>query len=127
MSQPLAVKTEHLGRIYQIKRKRGESGPQTLVALEDVNLEVRQGELFGLLGPNGAGKTTLIKILTTLLTPTSGRAWVDGIDVVENPQMVPSGLSTLLSRRSLGTSVGRSLRAKTRSNSSKARSAASPE
>jgi len=86
MSQPLAVKTEHLGRIYQIKRKRGESGPQTLVALEDVNLEVRQGELFGLLGPNGAGKTTLIKILTTLLTPTSGRAWVDGIDVVENPR-----------------------------------------
>jgi ABC-2 type transport system ATP-binding protein len=75
MSQPLAVKTEHLGRIYQIKRKRGESGPQTLVALEDVNLEVRQGELFGLLGPNGAGKTTLIKILTTLLTPTSGRAF----------------------------------------------------
>jgi hypothetical protein len=43
MSQTFAVTTENLGRIYQIKRKRGESGPQTLVALEDVNLEVRQG------------------------------------------------------------------------------------
>jgi hypothetical protein len=51
MSQPLAVKTEHLGRIYQIKRKRGESGPQTLVALEDVNLEVRQGSSLGCSAP----------------------------------------------------------------------------
>jgi ABC-type multidrug transport system ATPase subunit len=56
MSQTFAVTTENLGRIYQIKRKRGEAGPKTLVALENVNFEVRQGELFGLLGPNGAGK-----------------------------------------------------------------------
>ncbi|MEW5934449.1 MAG: ATP-binding cassette domain-containing protein, partial [Bacillota bacterium] len=44
-----------------------------VIALDGVDLEVREGELFGLLGPNGAGKTTLIKILATLLYPTSGR------------------------------------------------------
>jgi ABC-2 type transport system ATP-binding protein len=64
-----------------------------LVAVNDVTLEVADGENFALLGPNGAGKSTLIRLLTTLLSPTSGAALVAGHDVHKNPDGV---------RRSIG-------------------------
>lgn len=83
----LAIETKNLGRIYKIRGGK-KSEPKTLVALDDVNLEVHSGELFGLLGPNGAGKTTLIKVLTTLLSPTSGQAQVAGFDVAQEPEKV---------------------------------------
>src|SRR5271157_4400729 len=60
----------------------------TLVAVDGINLQIQKGELFGLLGPNGAGKTTTLKMLITLLKPTSGRATVSGIDVVAHPDEV---------------------------------------
>jgi ABC-2 type transport system ATP-binding protein len=54
-------------------------------AVKDLTLEVPKGEVFCFLGPNGAGKTTTLKMLTGLLRPSSGRAWVGGVDVAENP------------------------------------------
>jgi len=97
----LAIKTENLGRVYKLREaRRGE--PQQLTALSDVNLTVRRGELFGLLGPNGAGKTTLIKILTTLLAPSSGRAWVTGLDVARQPQEVRARINMVSGGESSG-------------------------
>ena len=85
----LAIKTENLGRIYKIRgRKKKEKEVKELIALQGVDLEVGQGELFGLLGPNGAGKTTLIKILTTLLAPSTGKARVAGFDVVQQSDQI---------------------------------------
>ncbi|OGO31067.1 MAG: ABC transporter, partial [Chloroflexi bacterium RBG_16_54_11] len=82
-----AIRTEKLSRIYKIRGGK-KSEPRTLLALNDINLEIQPGELFGLLGPNGAGKTTLIKILTTLLAPSTGHAWVAGFDVADEPEKV---------------------------------------
>ena len=57
-------------------------------ALDGLNLSVRRGEIFGLLGPNGAGKTTLAGVLTTRVVPTSGHAFIAGIDVAKHPALV---------------------------------------
>ena len=62
--------------------------PGNILAVDRLDLQVRCGEIFGLLGPNGAGKTTTVGMLTTLVTPTSGRAIVSGIDVVAHPALV---------------------------------------
>ena len=59
-----------------------------LTAVKDLSLHLEAGDIFGFIGPNGAGKTTTIKMLATLLKPTSGTALIDGIDVVENPEAV---------------------------------------
>jgi ABC-2 type transport system ATP-binding protein len=79
-----AVAVEEVTRVFEPRRKRDAR----VVALDRVSLEIPQGEIHGLLGPNGAGKTTLVKILSTVLVPTSGRACVLGHDVVEEARAV---------------------------------------
>jgi ABC-2 type transport system ATP-binding protein len=59
-----------------------------IIALKGINIQVRKGELFGLLGPNGAGKTTLIKILSGLILPTKGNAYIHGYDVAGDGKQV---------------------------------------
>ena len=56
-----------------------------LTAVRDLNLTINKGDVFGFIGPNGAGKTTTIKVLATLLEPSSGHAFIDGIDCVKYP------------------------------------------
>ncbi len=60
----------------------------TLVAVDHLNLALEEGEVFGLLGPNGAGKSTTLKMLTTLLPPSEGNAWVAGFDIQSEERRV---------------------------------------
>lgn len=78
---PHRVETRNLVRTF-----KGHDKP--VKALDQVSISIEQGEIFGLLGPNGAGKTTLIKILSTLLLPTSGEAYVGNFNVAKEPNKV---------------------------------------
>ncbi len=77
-------------------RKGFRSTKRVVEALKGVDLEIRDGEVFGLLGPNGAGKTTLIKCLTTLLIPTEGTAWVNGYDILKEENLVRASIGCML-------------------------------
>ncbi len=80
---------------HQLVRHFG-AGDNIVKAVDGVDLEVHSGEIFGLLGPNGAGKSTIVRMLTTLLKPTSGSAHVAGFDVVGEADKV---------RRSIGVAL----------------------
>ena len=88
-ASPAPDETESIIRIYNIT-KTFESKTKTVTAVNDVSFTVNRGEIFGLLGPNGAGKSTLIRILTTLLQPTSGTAFLDSYEITKYPENVRS-------------------------------------
>jgi ABC-type multidrug transport system ATPase subunit len=82
-------------------RKRFTSKSQAVVALDGVDLEINEGEVFGILGPNGAGKTTFFRLLSCLLRPTSGTAEVSGYDIVREPMKVRESVGLLCEEPSL--------------------------
>ncbi|MFP5299542.1 MAG: ATP-binding cassette domain-containing protein, partial [Actinomycetota bacterium] len=82
------IEARELGRVYRTYTGTVRRRSLDVEAVKGVSFEVQEGELFGLLGPNGAGKTTTIKMLITLLIPTSGEARVLGYDVVRDAQKV---------------------------------------
>src|ERR1700745_283679 len=90
----LAIRTEDLRKTY--KSSRGDMPQVTGFALS-----VDSGQFFGLLGPNGAGKSTTIGMLTTLVAPTGGRAWVAGHDVVADPVAVKRRIGVVTQNNTL--------------------------
>jgi ABC-2 type transport system ATP-binding protein len=75
------IRIEHLTKIFKTRN-------QIVTAVNDITFNINRGEIFGLLGPNGAGKSTLIRLLTTLLKPTSGTACIDNYDLFKNPEKI---------------------------------------
>ncbi len=82
--------------IQQVSHRYG-----THEALQQVSLTIEEGAFFGLLGPNGGGKTTLFRILSTLLSPTEGRAWVQGHDVTQKPHAIRQCLGVIFQQPAL--------------------------
>ncbi len=78
------LKIENLSKTY---------GKGTVKAVDNINLEIKSGEIFGFLGPNGAGKTTTIKMIVGLLKPDSGKISIDGVDMWERPLEAKSLIS----------------------------------
>lgn len=91
MSNYNIIETFNLSKVYHLKKRK-----RSILALDDINIQIKEGEKFGLLGPNGAGKTTMISILTTLLQPTSGYALIDGYNILKEQYNVKRKIGLML-------------------------------
>ncbi|HDL60147.1 MAG TPA: ATP-binding cassette domain-containing protein, partial [candidate division WOR-3 bacterium] len=89
------VRAENISRFFQDK-KRG-----IVRAVDSLSFEVKPGEIFAILGPNGAGKTTTLRVLSTILRPTYGVAYVNGYNILEKPDKVRQFIGYLPSESGL--------------------------
>ncbi|MBJ7347249.1 MAG: ATP-binding cassette domain-containing protein [Thermoleophilaceae bacterium] len=87
--------------VHGLEREFNRGDSDSFMAVNKVDLEVREGEVYGFLGPNGAGKTTLVRMLVTLLSPTGGTALVAGHDIVREPAKVRSAIGVTLQEAAL--------------------------
>ncbi len=96
-----AIRTVSLTKIFEKNEKRRLALPgakkrsQQIIAVDHVDLTIPQNTVFGLLGPNGAGKTTTIKLLSTLLLPEEGTAYVNGFDITKQANQVRSSIGVV--------------------------------
>jgi len=86
----LMIKTDRLTKKFTLGKKN-----PPITAVEDLSLEVKEGEVFGFLGPNGAGKTTTVRMLTSLIAPSSGRAFINGLELGKDDQKIRSTVGIL--------------------------------
>lgn len=77
------IKTENISKVFQQNKKQ-----PPITAVEDLSLEVSEGEVFGFLGPNGAGKTTTVRMLCSLISPTTGNAWIGKYRIGKDDQEI---------------------------------------
>lgn len=84
----LAIETKSISKTFVTRKGFWQTHTKRTLAVDDISLSVNKGELFGLLGPNGAGKTTTVKMLSTLLIPTSGSISILGLDILKNTREI---------------------------------------
>lgn len=84
------IRTENLSKQFVVKKKK-----EPIVAVDGLTLEIPEAEVFGFLGPNGAGKTTTLRMLSSLISPTSGRAWIDNYEVGKRDQDIRRNVGIL--------------------------------
>ncbi len=104
MEQKVILRAENLRKTFKLSKKQQniqKTKEKVKVAVDDLSFEAYEGEIFGLLGPNGAGKTTTLRMLSTLIKPDSGDAWIDGASVVNHPEEVRGKIGFLTSELKL--------------------------
>ena len=104
MDKKVIVKAEGLRKTFKLSKKQQaiqKTKEKVKVAVDRLDFEAYEGEIFGILGPNGAGKTTTLRMLSTLIKADSGDAWIDGVSVVSNPEDVRGKIGFLTSELKL--------------------------
>ena len=87
MNEAVTIKTSNLTKVF------GDN-----IAVDNLNLEIERGELFGLVGPDGAGKTTTMRLLTAIMEPTSGEAWVAGHSIIKEGERIKENIGYMSQR-----------------------------
>ena len=93
------LKVEHLKKTFKLSKKQQniEKGEKYKVAVNDLSFVMYKGEIYGLLGPNGAGKTTTLRMLSTLIKPDKGDAYINGVSIRKEPEKIRKMIGFLTS------------------------------